>query len=358
MSENTHYKAPATELLRALPLSPPLDGARCIYNEPELSNHYMQVLMKPLKPRQAPRTKFLIKELLYVPRTVYRILTKTMSPIKGHDSNDEEVVGIMKNMLFNIIHGVPVNFHDFFMRTLANIAMSPFELKPYAPWIMRFIRARSSLNYKADTLNHGSYLPPIEVLKRIVSSADDKGKAAAVIDEGIRPLDGQFRKAASYSTNDDSATHDSAANTSAKQNPQATAPRVMTDRELLLSLHQKVDRNHKWVKRQFGSILHNMTSTHNAVKKNQYYLHETFNRTWAVLSHIYNAEDLKSMGLKEEFDWSAPPLKRFKKVKVPSLVASSYSSSRDTDEYEDLDDTAAGPTTTHDPNNAGAPPSS
>ena len=102
---------------------------------------------------------------------------------------------------------------------------------------------------------------------------DEKGKAPAVIDEGIRPLDGQFRIAASYSTNDDSATHDSAA----KQNPQATASRVMTD---LLSLHQKVDRNHKWVKRQFGSILHNMTSTHNAVKKNQYYLHETFNRTW------------------------------------------------------------------------------
>ena len=60
-------------------------------------------------------------------------------------------------------------------------------------------------NYKADTLNHCSYLPPIEVLKRTFSSADEKGKATAVIDEGIRPLDGQFRKAASYSTNDDSA---------------------------------------------------------------------------------------------------------------------------------------------------------
>src|SRR4051812_38367018 len=166
ITENTHYKAPASELLRALPLSPPLEDAHCVYNEPELSNHYMQVLMKPLKPGQAPRTKFLVKESLYVPRTVYRILTKTMSPIKGHDSNDEEVVGIMKNMLFNIIHGFPVNFHDFFMRTLANIAMSPFELKPCAPWIMRFVRTRSSLNYKAETLNHCSYLPPIEVLKR------------------------------------------------------------------------------------------------------------------------------------------------------------------------------------------------
>ena len=114
-------------------------------------------------------------------------------------------------------------------------------------------------------------------------------------------MDGQFRKAASYSTNYDSATHDSAANAS-KPNSQATAPRVMTDRELLLSLHQKVDRNHKWVKRQFGSILHNMTATHNAVKKNHYYLHQVFGRTWAILSHPYGEDDLKNMGLTEDFD--------------------------------------------------------
>ena len=132
MTENTHYKAPASELLHALPVSPPLEGACFIYHEPKLTTHYMQVLMKPLKPGQAPRTKFLVKEFLYVPRTVYRILTKTMSPIKGHDSSDEEIVGIMKNLLFNIIHSIPINCHDFFMRTLANAALSPFELKPYA----------------------------------------------------------------------------------------------------------------------------------------------------------------------------------------------------------------------------------
>ena len=63
------------------------------------------------------------------------------------------------------------------------------------------------------------------------------------------------------------------------------------------------------------------------------------------------------MGFKEDFDWSAPPPKKYKKVKVPSLVASSYSSSRETNENEDLDDTAAGPTTVNDPNNDGAPPS-
>ena len=105
-----------------------------------------------------------------------------------------------------------------------------------------------------------------------ISSSDENGKSPAVINEGSRPLDGQFRKAAAYSTNDDSATHDSATNAT-KSTPQATAPRVMTDRELLLSLHQKVDQNHKWVKHQFGSLLHNMTATHNAMKKNHYYLH-------------------------------------------------------------------------------------
>ena len=105
----------------------------------------------------------------------------------------------------------------------------------------------------------------------------------------------------------------------------------------------------------FNSSQHD--STHNAVNKNHYYLHEVFGRTWAILSHLYGEEDLKKMGLKEDFYWSAPPPKKYKKVKVPSMVASSYSSSRDTDEHEDLDDTAAGPSTINDPNNASAPSS-
>jgi hypothetical protein len=106
--------------------------------------------MKPLRPGQAPRTTFLVKDWLYVPRTIYCILTKTLSLIKGHNSEEEEVIGIMKNLLFNIIHGIPINYHNFFMRTLANVALSPFELKPCAPWIMKFIRTRSSIHYKAD----------------------------------------------------------------------------------------------------------------------------------------------------------------------------------------------------------------
>ena len=110
MTENTNYKAPASELLHVVLVSPPTEGSLLPYEELELSNHLMQVLMKPLKAGQAPGTTFLVKELLYVPRTVYRILTKTLSPIKGHNSDEEEVVGIMKNLFFNIIHGIPINF--------------------------------------------------------------------------------------------------------------------------------------------------------------------------------------------------------------------------------------------------------
>ena len=77
----------------------------------------------------------------------------------------------------------------------------------------------------------------------------------------------------------------------------------------------------------------------------------------AVLSHLNGEDDLNKMGFKRDFDWSQPPSKKFKKVKVPHLVASSYSSSCETDEHEDLDDTAAGPTSTNNPDNAGAPPS-
>ena len=100
-----------------------------------------------------------------------------------------------------------------------------------------------------------------------------------------------------------------------------------------------------------------MAITQISVKKNHYYMHEVFDRTWAVLSHLYGDEELKQMGFKQDFSWSKPPAKKFKKVEVPPLVPSSYSSSRDTDENEDLDDTAAGPTPTDDPNNAGAHPS-
>ena len=93
------------------------------------------------------------------------------------------------------------------------------------------------------------------------------------------------------------------------------------------------------------------------MKKNHYYLNEMFDRTWAILTHLYGDEDPKQMGFNQDFGWAKPIPKKFKKVEVPPLVPSSYSSSRDADENEDLDDTMAGPTPSDDSTNTGAPPS-
>ena len=106
-----------------------------------------------------------------------------------------------------------------------------------------------------------------------------------------------------------------------------------------------------------ASVWFNMTATYNSVKKNHYYLNKVFDRTWAILSHLYGDEELKQMGFQQDFGQSKTPAKKFKKVEVPPLVPSSYSSSHDTDENEDLDDTVAGPSPTNDPNNTNTPSS-
>ena len=41
----------------------------------------------------------------------------------------------------------------------------------------------------------------------------------------------------------------------------------MTGRELLISLRQKVDKNHRWVKRQLVAIQANMIVAHITVRK-------------------------------------------------------------------------------------------
>lgn len=68
----------------------------------------VQVLTKPLAEGEAPPTTFLVKNLLYVPHTIYRIIAKTLNPINGHNCDTDEVVGIMKNLLLNIIHSIPL----------------------------------------------------------------------------------------------------------------------------------------------------------------------------------------------------------------------------------------------------------
>ena len=95
----------------------------------------------------------------------------------------------------------------------------------------------------------------------------------AYIDEGIHPLVGQIRQLASQSTGDEIATEDTTTKAS-MQIPQPEEPRVTTDLELLINLHQQIDGNHECTKRQLAAIHANMTVMHNAFRKNHYYTHE------------------------------------------------------------------------------------
>ena len=97
---------------------------------------------------------------------------------------------------------------------------------------------------------------------------------------------------------------------------------------------------------------------HNAVCKNRYYLHEIFDRSWAILSHLKSDEELAAMEFQMNFDWAEPPRKKFKKTKAPPLMSSSESSSRSTNKHEVVEDTAVGPSTPRDRNNVGAPSTS
>ncbi|KAI4987455.1 hypothetical protein ZWY2020_020255 [Hordeum vulgare] len=330
MTQTTHFKAPVNELPRELPVSIPSEQAVKLYYERELANKLMDVLMKRLAKGQPPRTTFLVHELKYESKTVYRILCSVLAPIKGHD-DEEDVVRIMKNILFNITHSIPINIHDFFLRTLAENAMSPFDHKIYASWIMRFIRTRSGINYHADFNNHLGYMPPIRVNKKTFELVE--GKGMSVIDEGSRPLDGQFREPAAYSSWDDTEIHP----------PSPVTPRVMNTRELLLSLHQKVDRNHKWVKHQFSAIVKTLNEKQNVVKLNHYYLHEVFDRTWATLAHLKTPAELEELEFVWDFDWSWPPKKKFRPIPVPDLEDSSFSSFHTAESDEEQQYTTTGP---------------
>ena len=68
----------------------------------------MLSLMKPLPQDVAYLKEFFVKDLEYLPRTVYHILRRTLWPIKGH-SSEAKFEGAMKTLVFYIINGIRFN---------------------------------------------------------------------------------------------------------------------------------------------------------------------------------------------------------------------------------------------------------
>ena len=62
------------------------------------------------------------------------------------------------------------------------------------------------------------------------------------------------------------------------QRPQKRA-RVLNDRELLVSLHQKQDRHHDWPKRQMQSLLVDVNRIRNLATNNSFVVHEAYRRS-------------------------------------------------------------------------------
>ena len=80
----------------------------------------------------------------------------------------------MKTLVFHILHGKSFNAQDFFIRQLVASGSNLFGLKFYAPWIMRLIKLRSSVNYQASARNHVVFLPEVNVPHEVIYPQVDK----------------------------------------------------------------------------------------------------------------------------------------------------------------------------------------
>ena len=123
---------------------------------------HMLSMMKPLPHDTKYPKEFFVKDLKYLPHTVYHILRRTLWPIKGN-SLDAKLEGTMKTLVLYILSGIRFNTQDFFIRQLAASRINLFGLKFYAPWIMRLTKLRSSVNYQASACNHVVLLPEVDM---------------------------------------------------------------------------------------------------------------------------------------------------------------------------------------------------
>ena len=237
----------------------------------------------------------------------------------------------MKTLIFYILHGKSFNAQDLFIRQLAASGSELFGLKFYAPWVMRLIKLHSAISYQPSARNHRIFLPDVDIpteaiypepAKQPISLQNAEHQSFMQNFEGVEaisrvyPLAGTTRAPASteatYSTN--------------APRPKKHA-RVLTDRELLVALHQKQHRHHDWLKRQMMSLLVDVNRLRNLATKNAFVTHETCRRTWKGLSMICTAGELEEDGFTERFKFDTTPPRRVVMHNTPSLEDSEFSSS-------------------------------
>ena len=128
MTGNVHHEAKALDLIELTGMSTPgalyepgcqlhRNALESIFQKPEPNMSQMLSMMKPL-PQDAEYPKeFFVKDLAYLPCTVYHILRRTLWPIKGN-SSEAKLEGAMKTLVFYIVNGIRFNTQNFFIRQL------------------------------------------------------------------------------------------------------------------------------------------------------------------------------------------------------------------------------------------------
>ena len=113
------------------------------------------------------------------------------------------------------------------------------------------------------------------------------------------------------------------------QRPQKRA-RVLNDRECLVSLHQKQERHHDWLKRQMRSMLIDVNRIRNLATKNSFVAHEACQRSWKSLTMLCSEDDLREDGFTERFKFDSRPPQSASWRPNPSIEDLEYSSSAPT----------------------------
>ena len=111
------------------------------------------------------------KHLVFEAKAWFYILAKTLIPMKDvHD--DFPIPDLAQHAIVNLVHGIPFDFEDCFIRTLVSCANLPFALKPYAPWLMAICNFSRDEPFPASR-HPKLFTPPVRPVLDIASRPND-----------------------------------------------------------------------------------------------------------------------------------------------------------------------------------------
>lgn len=142
---------------------------------------------------------------------------------------------------------------DFFLTTLFHAAQEPLTQKPYAPWLVDFLKKKNQSQYLATT-KHGRYLPDVEapapppsapavnpndsrksVSTKVGTSTSAPPPSASAPKANPMPLAGQFRDPMDNAQSD----YFTENTDTASIHPDTEAPKLQTIREMMVEMKQQ-----------------------------------------------------------------------------------------------------------------------